>query len=601
MAPHNPTLKAKLALLPEKPGIYRMYNAEGTIIYVGKAKVLRNRVRSYFTGAHDRKTTRLVSHIVDFDYIITSSETEAFMLEANLIKKHKPHYNIMLKDDKRYPFIAITMQEPFPRIEITRQLKKDGTRYFGPYTDAQAVRRTLRLLEWMFAFRTCNRVIPDGLPVFERACINYQMGKCQAPCIGKISKAEYRDVIRTIIDFLKGKNEALIEEFTRRMQVSAREMRYEDAALYRDRIRNIQKLNRSQNVYFPDLKDRDVVAVYKEESLAAVSVLKVKTGKLLNKELYEMNMSADDDEASILSAFLTQYYAQRLDDLPHRILLQIEPANVDEHREIFGNRLHIPQRGENRALTVMARENAFTYVEEQKLRYLRKANRTVYPITELKDRLGLNKLPRKMVCFDISTIQGTDTVASMVYFENGKPRKKGYRHFIIETVTGQDDFASMKEALSRFLSKPDDHEIPDLIVIDGGKGQLNAAWEMVKQSAMPHLEIISLAKRLEEVFLPGRPHSVIMPKSSPALGLLIHLRDEAHRFAITFHRKRRTARTLTSELDDIRGIGEETKFLLLKQFGSVAAVKKASITELCRIKGIGVKTARNIILQLSKK
>lgn len=601
MAPHNTTITAKLALIPEKPGIYRMYDAEGTIIYVGKAKVLRNRVRSYFTGAHDRKTTKLVSHIADFDYIITSSETEAFMLEANLIKKHKPHYNIMLKDDKRYPFIAITMHEPFPRITITRELKKDGTRYFGPYTDAKAVRRTLRLLEWMFAFRTCKRVIPDGPPAFSRACINHQMGKCQAPCIGKITKADYRDVIRTIIDFLKGKNEALIEEFTRKMKVSAAEMRYEEAALYRDRIQNIQKLNRSQNVYFPDLKDRDVVAIYKEENLAAVSVLKVKTGKLLNKELYEMNVTADDDEASILSAFLTQYYAQRLDELPHTILLQMQPADIEEHREVFGSKLHIPQRGENRALTVMARENAFTYVEEQKLRYLRKANRTVYPITELKDRLGLSKLPRKMVCFDISTIQGTDTVASMVYFENGKPRKKGYRHFIIETVEGQDDFASMKEALSRFLAKPEEHEIPDLIVIDGGKGQLSAAWEMVQQSAMPQLEIISLAKRLEEVFLPGRSNSIIMPKSSPALGLLIHLRDEAHRFAITFHRKRRSARTLTSELDGIKGIGEETKFLLLKQFGSVTAVKKASVTELCRVKGIGVKTAQNIILQLSKK
>ncbi len=601
MAKNTTQIGEKLQLIPEKPGIYRMYNSEGEIIYVGKAKVLRNRVRSYFTGAHDRKTTKLVSHITDFDYIITSSETEAFMLEANLIRKYKPHYNIMLKDDHRYPFIKITLSEPFPRVVVTREIARDGSRYFGPYTDTRAVRKTLRVLEWIFAFRTCKRIIPSGPPVFERACINYQMGKCQAPCIGKISTEKYRGVIRQIIDFLRGKNEQLIEEFSIEMKQAAKEMRYEDAARYRDRIQNIQKLNRSQNVYFPDLKDRDVLGMYKEGAKAAVSVLKVLSGKLLNREIYEMQAADEDTEASILSAFLTQYYANKLDALPNSILVQTEPDDIAEHRVVFGNRLAIPQRGENRALTLMARENAFNFVEEQKLKYLRKSSRTILPITQLKDRLGLKTLPRKMACFDISTIQGTDTVASMVYFENGKPKKKNYRHYIIETVVGQDDFASMKEALARFLAKPEENEIPDLIVIDGGKGQLSAAYQMVQESAMPSIAIISLAKRLEEIFLPGRSESIILPKSSPSLGLLIHLRDEAHRFAITFHRKRRSARTLTSELDGIKGIGEETKFLLLKEFGSVSNIRAASITELCGIKGIGVKTAQMIISKLPKK
>jgi len=597
----NDNIKSKLTLLPDKPGVYLMKNSAEKVIYVGKAKVLKNRVRSYFSGKpSDRKTAELVQNIHDFDYIITGTEQQALILENDLIKKYWPKFNILLKDDKQYPFIKITWNEPFPRIFVTRELKKDGAKYIGPFTDTKALRNTTRMLEWIFPYRTCKRNIPEGDPIYERACINYQMGKCPAPCIGKISKQDYRKSIKRIIDFLNGKNQEIIDEIKDEMLKQSKDMKFELAAKSRDMIQNIQKVSNSRRYFFDDRKNRDVVAIYKEEGNAAVSVLKILSGKLLNKEIYALNNVANSDLPELMEAFLQQYYALKLDNLPHQILVEVKPSNLDEIDTSLVKKIHVPERGELKALMVMARENAFNYVEEQKLRHLRKNSRTIFPVTELKDKVGLKKLPRKMICVDISTIQGTDTVSSLVYFENGKPKKKNYRHYIMKTVTGQDDFASMAETLTRFLEKvkTGDEEKPDLVVIDGGKGQLSSAYAILKEMKLDDIEMISLAKRMEEVFLPGQSGSIFLPRSSSALRLLVNIRDEAHRFAVTFHRKRRSSRTLISDLDRISGVGEKLKFQLLNVFGSVENLKKATLEELTTVKGVGKKMAEKLLKEL---
>ena len=597
-------VKPKLKLLPVSPGVYIMKNASDKIIYIGKAKVLRNRVRSYFTGTHnDAKTIEMVSKIADLEYILTQTENQALELEANLVKKHQPKYNIQLKDDKRKPFIKITIKEPFPQVFVTRELKKDGSKYFyfGPYTDTKALRKTMRMLEWIFPIRTCTRNIPDGKPVFERACMNFQLGKCTAPCIGNISKEDYKKNVNALIQFVKGRNQEVINDLTARMKKCSDDLKFEEAAEIRDKIENVQKLNRSKNMFFTDEKNRDIIGVYQEGDKAAVAVLKILSGKLLNKEIYALNNTEGSSLHQIMEAFLKQYYASKLEELPFRIFLQVEPEDIETINKWLKNKLVIPKKGDNKTLISIAKENAFNFVEEEKLKYLRKSNRTIFPIKELKDKLGLKKLPRKMICIDISTIQGTDTVSSLVFFENGKPKKKNYRHFIMKTVKGQDDFASMEETMRRYLNKIDENEKPDVIVIDGGKGQLSKSYNILQEMKKTDIEMISLAKRVEEVFLPNNKNSIILPRNSSALRVLIKIRDEAHRFAITFHRKRRKKRTLKSELDSISGVGEQTKFSLLKKFGSVENIGKASMIELMSVRGIGERSAKIILDYLSKK
>ncbi len=595
-------VKLKLKLIPVSPGVYIMKNTSGNIIYIGKAKVLRNRVRSYFTGTlSDPKTIEMVNKIADLEYILTKTENQALELEANLIKKHRPKYNIQLKDDRSKPFIKVTIKEPFPQVFVTRELKKDGSKYFGPYTDTKALRKTMRILEWIFPIRTCTRNIPEGESAFKRPCINFQLGKCSAPCVGYISREEYKKNVTALIQFIKGRNQDVISDLTLRMKEYSAKLNFEQAAKFRDKIGNIQKLNRSKNMFFTDEKNRDIIGVYQEGNKAAVAVLKILSGKLLNKEIYSLNNTEGTTLAQIMEAFLKQYYSSKLKELPFRIFLQTEPEDLETLNKWLNNKLITPKKGDNKALITIARENAFNFVEEEKLKYLRKSNRTIFPIKELKDKLNLNKLPRKMICIDISTIQGTDTVSSLVFFENGKPKKKNYRHFIMKTVKGQDDFASMEETMKRYLIKIEENEKPDLIVIDGGKGQLNKSYNILKKMKVEEIEMISLAKRIEEVFLPGSKSSIILPRNSSALRVLIKIRDEAHRFAITFHRKRRKKRTLKSELDNIIGVGDLTKFALLKKFESVDNIRNASIIELISVKGIGKKYARMILEYLSKK
>lgn len=596
MAKISEKIVQKLALLPSKPGVYIMKNANDKIIYIGKSKLLKNRVRSYFSGKPtDNKTAELVKRIVDFDYIITKSEEQALLLEADLINKHQPRYNILLKDDKHYPFIKITLKDDFPRIFVTREMQKDGSKYFGPYTDAKAVRRTLRLMEWIFPMRTCTREIIDQGKLYKRSCMNFQMGKCPAPCIGEISKNDYRQIVKNAISFLNGKNQEIIDDFKLQMQKYSEKLEFEKAAVVRDKIGNIQKLSNAKTLFYTDAKNRDVIAIYKEDHNAAVTVIKILSGKLLNKETYALENIEEQPISTIFHAFLSQYYRDKLEYLPHQILLEEQSDEYELMQSWLKNRLHVPQRGENKILMTIARENAFNFVEERKLRHLKKSNRTIFSVTELKDMLNLKKLPRKMICIDISTIQGSDTVSSLVYFENGKPKKKGYRLFKMKTVSGQDDFASMAETMRRYFAKVTDEDKPDLVVIDGGKGQLSSAYPILQETTNDEVEMISLAKRMEEVYIPNNLDPIVLPRNSSALRLLVQIRDEAHRTAVGFHRKVRSNRTLTSELDEIKGIGKHIKFMLLKEFGSVKNIKNGSITELCRIKGVGAKTAKNII------
>ena len=561
---------------------------------MGKALNLKNRIKSYVSGSNkDPKTEQLVKNIADLDYIITNSEADAFLLEATLIKKHKPKYNIMLKDDKRYPFVKITVSEPFPRIFVSREPIKDGSKYFGPYTDVRSLRRTLRSFEWIFPIRDCNRNIPKIK--YKQACMNYQLGKCPAPCVGYITQEDYAKIVDRLVRFFGGKYQEILDEFRAEMQLASEELRFEEAAKLRDRIIAMERIQKRQSVFYNDRRNVDIVGFFQDGNIAMCLILKMQEGTIINQENYPLTNLEHESRESILSSFLQLYYAEK-EELPEEILLPFEPNDFEPLNNLLHKKLLLPQRGERTKLISMAKLNAFHLVEESKLAHLRKANRTIFPIQELKESLALPNLPRKIVCMDISTIQGTDTVSSAVYFENGKPKKKYYRHFIIRSIDTQNDFAAMQETLTRFLLEVDkEPEMkPDLIIIDGGKGQLSSSVEALSQSKYADVQLISLAKRAEEVFTPLSNVSIILPRSSSALRLLVTIRDEAHRFAITFHRKRRSKRTLESALEAIPGIGEQSKFLLLKELGSVDAIANSSEETLRAIKGIGPITAKQI-------
>ena len=591
-----PKVEGKLRLLPDQPGIYIWKDAEDAVLYVGKAKSLKHRVRSYWSStAKDIKTNHLLRYINDLDYIITPSESDAFILESTLIKRHKPKYNILLKDDKRYPFVKITVQDPYPRILITREVIKDGAKYFGPYTDTKSLRFTLRNFEWIFPIRNCTRKIPFGPPKFKKSCINHQLGKCLAPCVGAVDHQEYMRVVKRQIDFFSGKHEEVIDELRAEMNKLSESLQFEKAAAIRDRINAIERIHRRQIVYSTEKHNADVIGIYQEENVTICVVLRILSGAVVNQESYPLINTQGQSLDEILEAFLKLYYSDR-DELPDGIILPFEPAAMEELNAWLGHKLSIPQRGDKTKLLAMAKRNAFNLVEEKKLAHLRKANRTVFPIQELKEKLDLPKLPRKIVCMDISTIQGTDTVSSAVFFENAKPKKKYYRHFIIRQIDTQNDYAALQETMSRYLQEveKDKDLLPDLFVIDGGKGQLAASASILENSSYKAIPVVSLAKRAEEIFTPEASESIILSRSSSSLRLLTTMRDEAHRFAINFHRSRRSKRTLVSELEDIPGIGEQTKFVLLKALGSVENIRKSSIEELCSIKGIGKTTAGKI-------
>ncbi len=599
-------LKEKLERVPNRPGCYLFKDKKGNILYVGKAGSLRNRVRSYFqlSRSSHPKLEALVSHIEHIEWIVTDSEVEALILENNLIKENKPRYNIDLKDDKSYPYIRIT-REDFPRVFITRTLVQDGSEYFGPYTNVKNVRFTLKTLKRLFPLRSCKydlnpRVIEDKKV---QLCLDYYIKKCKGPCQGLQSRAEYGQMIDQVRQFLKGKTQAIVNQLKTEMARLSDQLEYEEAARVRDRIEILENYRNTQKVVMTDFKDRDLVGMARDGDNACAVIFKIREGKIINRIHFFMKKIAGQSDSEILDYFLNHYYLST-EDIPQDILVS-EATENQKILEKFLNRksaqrVHFihPQIGDKKKLIEMTVKNARYLIEEIKLQQLKAKEYVPHSVASLQRDLRLNKLPRRIECFDISNIQGSDPVASMVCFVNGKPKKSEYRKFKIQSKETPDDFAMMQEALTRRYRRVLDEkqEMPDLIVVDGGKGQLSSALMALARLGLDgkKLPILGLAKRLEEVFIPGIKDSIMLPRTSSSLKLLQQIRNEAHRFAITFHRQRRSKRTLQSELDAIPGIGPHRKKALLTTFGSVKKIKDLSREDLSACPSIPPKIAEAI-------
>lgn len=591
----NDIVKEKLENLPNSPGIYKFKDKNGTVIYVGKAKNLKNRVRSYFvSGITNPKTLALVSKIEDIDLIITSSEVEALVLENNLIKELKPRYNINLKDDKTYPYIRIT-NEPFPQIYPTRNIIRDGSKYFGPYTDVKSMKASLRLINSIFKIRSCKYELTEETIAKKKykVCLDYHIKKCDGPCEGLVTREEYNNMVNQAIKVFKGKTDDLINELKQEMYLLSSKFEFEKAAAVRDKIEKLTVYTAKQKVVSDDNIDRDIIAVEREDKDVAASILNIRNGKLIGKRNLKLSCLLEDTLENIYSSVIRFYYNEYV-DIPKEIILETEPDELDylleylEHLAGKGIKFIIPQRkSEPQLLLKMAKQNAALMLGEIKLQRMKREKNIPHVLLSLKRDLRLKNIPTTIECFDISHLQGTDTVASMVVFEDAKPKKSLYRKFIIKTVEGVDDFASMQEVITRRYSrvKEENLHFPELIMVDGGKGQLSSAIESLKDLGYTKFEIIGLAKRLEEVFLPGESEPVIIPKTSSSLKLLQHIRDEAHRFAITFHRDRRSKRTFTSELENIKGIGKALTEKLLKEFNGLDDIRNADLERLSAIIG----------------
>jgi excinuclease ABC subunit C len=591
------SVAAKLPHLPDGPGVYLWKAGDGKILYVGKAKRLRSRVRSYF--AHDHyespKTRHLVNQIRDLETIVVPSEAHALILEANLIKEYRPRFNIALRDDKSYPYIKVTVQEAFPRVYVTRQLQNDGARYFGPYTDVGAMRRALNVVKRIFTVRSCNYDMPREMP--ERPCLDYFIKRCKAPCILAQSQADYRSMIDEVLLFLDGKPGEVIRRIKARMALAAEQLDFERAGELRDALQHIEQMEEPTVVLEVEGGDRDVIGYARDADDACVALLRIRGGKLLAREHRFLENVEGEEDTAILSVFLAGTYVP----MRERAKELVVPFDFED-REILeaslgGTRVSVPQRGPRRDLVELAQQNARHLLEELRLESVEGGTRATDPVYELGRELGLQKVPRTMVCFDISTAQGTDTVGSAVWFENGRARRGEYRKFKVKTVEGTDDFASMREVVTRYFQRrmSDEKPLPDLIVVDGGKGQLSSAHEALSALGLGDRPLISLAKREEEVFVWGRSDPVRMSRRSVALRMLQQLRDEAHRFAITYNRKRRTMRTVTSELLKVPGIGPVKRRRLLQEFGSVQGVREAGEEAISKVPGFNVEQARKLL------
>lgn len=601
-------LEYKLKRVPQKPGVYLFKNQDSKILYVGKAKNIRSRLRTHFNSGSDRdlRHKKLMSKVADFEYIITDTETEALILEANLIKEYKPRYNVNLKDDKTYPYIRVTT-EFFPRVFITRKIVKDGSLYFGPYTDVKSVRKLMAAVQRIFPLRTCSRVINNEtiLKQKHRVCLNYQIGKCMGPCEGKISREDYLRNLDQVVKFIKGKNSVLINELKSKMSRCAEQMKFEEAARLRDEIRAIERFTFSQKVVDSINSNRDIITIASEKSISCCVVFIVREGRIINRLHFYLENRENHPDSEVMATFIKQYYLTN-DFIPDEILLPFELEEKIEiekwltHKKSSRVRINIPVRGKKSRLIGMCTRNAELLLKEILIQKETIQNQPSKSVQILQKALNLKKPPVRIEAFDISNIQGTDSVASLVVFENGKPKKSQYRKYKIKTVDGPDDFRSMAEVVERRILrlKKENKPMPDLFLIDGGKGQLSAVFEVLKRMGLEHQPVIGLAKKLEDVFVPNNPDPQNISKSSPGLYLLRQIRDESHRFAVAFHRQKRKKRTLHSVLDDIPGIGEKRRNKLLKTFGSVKEIQKASVSELEAV--VGVKTAREIFKVIKK-
>ena len=619
--PYQPTkhVKTILANLPMKPGVYIMKNAQGKIIYIGKAKRLRNRVRSYFTQNADgrAKTLQMRELVRDIDYIVTENEIKALILEETMIKRHKPRYNISLKDDKRYPYIRITWQHDFPKVETTRNLVNDGSRYFGPYSAMWAVQNTLRVLRKAFPYLTCDRVI-DGND--ERACLFYDIQLCNAPCIGAVNREQYRAMIQELMDVLSGKSEQVTARLQHEMEEVAEELNFERAAVIRDQLKAIDFITHRHKAVGTNMTDHDVIALARDKNDTTVQILFIRNGKLIGSDQRQLDNTYGEADETILEQFITQFYGNT-NEIPKELILpnEVEEARILERwlqDKRHGSKVSItvPQRGTKRNLVKLAHENAAEGLRMMRAQWEADTTKQEQALSELQKGMNLPRIPNRIECFDISTTQGTAIVASRVVFTQGTPRKSEYRRFNIRTVNheGSDDYQSMREALTRRFMRwknavedptpiaPDGKDkdetwrlLPDLLLIDGGKGQLNVAVEVLKEfELLDRVPVAGLAKKFEELFVPNQAHPIVLPRNNQGLYLVQRVRDEAHRFAITSHRKQRTKMGMASRLEAIPGIGPKKRKNLLKTFGnSIDAIKNASIDELAQTPGINKELA----------
>jgi len=592
----------KLTNLPRNPGVYLMKDKSGKIIYIGKAKNLNNRVRTYFQNGFipDPKTRALVLKIHDFDFIVTDSEMEAMILESNLIKQHKPRYNVNLKDDKRFPYVKVTTDESFPRVLITRRLLKDKARYFGPYTNVKAMRRTVRTLIKLFKIRTCGYQIPPPEGQELKVCLEYQIKRCPGPCEDLISEEEYRKQVNAVCMFLSGRTENLMKMLKEQMAQHSENMEFEEAGEVRDQMKAIEEIRGKQKVAADHPVDRDIIAFARAAKDAACIVLQVREGILIGSQHYYLKIEDDTTEEEIVGTFAKQYYMHAA-NLPEEIYLsgKIEDQDLFEKwlSERLGKKLHIyyPQRGQKLKFVDMAAANARLLLDELLLQKEGHKERIPKSLLSLQQDLRLDSTPMTLACIDISNLGETDKVGSLVFFNRGQPKKSEYRHFKIKNVIGQNDFASVREVVRRYYTRLIDEERtgPDLLVIDGGKGQLSAAVGVLNDLNID-VTVIGLAKRLEEIVIPYQRETLIISKTSPSLRLLQRIRNEAHRFAIEYHRKLRGKRTMSTELEQIPGIGPNKAKKLLKHFKSVKQVRVSSEDDICALPGFGKKDAERI-------
>jgi excinuclease ABC subunit C len=590
----------KVQHLPDSPGVYLWMDAAGEVLYVGKAKRLRSRVRNYVSGDHTDsiKTRALVQHIGGLETIVVPTEAHALILEANLIKEHKPKFNIALRDDKSYPYIKVSIQEPFPRVIVTRRVVNDGARYFGPYTDVGAMRRALNVVKRIFTVRSCNYDMPRQMPA--RACLDYHIGRCKAPCILAQTQDDYRAMIDEVVLFLEGRADEVTRRVRERMEAAAVGLDFERAAELRDVLGHLEQMEEPTVVLEVEGGDRDVLGYARDGDDACVALLRIRGGRLLAREHHFVENIEGEPDGEVVAAYLAGAY-RIAQERAAELLVPFDfgdRALVEE--SLATTTLLVPQRGPKRELVTLAEQNARHLLEELRLTGEEAEERAADPVYELQRHLGLERVPRSLVCFDISHAQGTDTVASCVWFQNGRSYRGEYRKFKVRTVEGVDDFASMREVVGRYFRRrvDEDRPLPDLVVIDGGRGQLGAAAEALREIGLGDLPVIALAKREEEVFVRGRTDSLRIPRRSPALRLLQQARDEAHRFALTFQRKRRSARTITSELLRIPGIGEKKRRSLLEAFGSLQGVRDAPPDAIAAVPGFSLASARKLLASL---
>ena len=625
---------------PDKPGVYIFKDIKGNPVYVGKASRLSHRIRAYF-GAESKKigskNSRIFLGSKDLDYIVTNNEAEALILENTLIKKHQPIFNVRLKDGKSYPYLKIDTKSDWPRVTITREIQEDGCKYFGPYFSASSLRRTMDLVNKLFPYRSCNKIITGSDP---RPCLDYHIDRCLGPCIGAVEKKDYMDVIDQVIAFLQGRHSKIIKELNNKMEVASKSLKYEQAAVFRDQIEAIERVTQEQSAASQGYVNEDIVAVARDDDEAWVEVFFLRDGQLLGRDNFLLEGARGVTDAEVLSEFMKQFYA-RGSNIPKSILTEVEVADsklisewLETKTDSWRVNLKVPKRGEKRRLTKLVAENAVAGLKSYHLKNLAAKDSRSAAIREITEELNLPNPPKRIECYDISNTQGTDSVGSMVVFENGIPKKSDYRRFKIKTVSGPNDFASLQEViLRRFrnsglvgdaasdsgVSEDEKKQYiddmptaegsrkgkvvkdasfnakPDLILIDGGKGQLSAVAEVMRLNLGIHnIPLASLAKKREEIFMPHVSESILLPRNSNALFLVQQIRDEAHRFAITFHRKLRSDRSVASKLDLIPGIGPVRKKHLLKYFGSLSKIQAASVEEIKNIPGMSEKIANTI-------